>query len=285
LTEIISVIMPAYKAEAWIGGAVESLRAQRFAGWRLLVIADDGADYEAVLGRQGLSDARVRFLSSGGIGTGAANTRNAGFEAIETPYAALLDADDRFTPNKLERVVAALERNAIVSTAIDVVDAEGRHLRYVAEGPDRPLAAGEHKWVNLSMDTMIAWDRRRTDARFDPGLPNMADLDFLMRLYEKSAGSFHIGEPLQLYVKQPNSLSNTPGVAERMIAAKTLIRRRLADGYYRFADPRAAEGIDRFLEISTEAERRYPAALAARPGLLFEDHLEPMLRAASTSAA
>ncbi|MDR3475402.1 MAG: glycosyltransferase family 2 protein [Devosia sp.] len=285
MTEIISVIMPAYKAGAWIEGAVRSLLAQRFAGWRLLVVADDGTDYEAMLARQGLRDSRLRFLSSGGVATGAANTRNAGFEAIDTPYAALLDADDRFTPQKLERVVAALETHAIVSTAIDVLDSEDRHLRYVGDGPDRPLAAGEHKWVNLSMDTMIAWDRRKTDARFDPALPNMADLDFLMRLYARSPGSFHLGEPLHLYVKQPNSLSNTPGVAQRMIAAKTLIRERLAAGYYRFADPRAAEGIDRFLEISTEAERRYPGALAARPGLLFEDHLEPMLRAASTSAA
>lgn len=277
--------MPAYKAQAWIGGAVRSLLAQTYPDWRLLIVADDGADYEAELARQGLADRRCRFLGSGGAGTGAARTRNAGMEAIDTPYAALLDADDRFLPHKLERVVAALARYAIVSTAIDVVDADERHLRLVGSGPDRPLRAGEHKWVNLSMDTMIAWDRRRTDARFDPALPNMADLDFLMRLFAGTTHSLHLGEPLQLYVKQPNSLSNTPGVAERMIAAKTLIRERLAAGYYRFPDPEAAAGIDGFLKVSIEAERRYGAALQARPGLLFEDHLEPMLRAASTSAA
>jgi hypothetical protein len=36
-----------------------------------------------------------------------------------------------------------------------------------------------------------------------------------------------------------------------------------------------------FLRISLRAEATYPAAVAANPGLLFEDHLEPMLRAAS----
>ena len=277
--------MPAYRAESWIGGAVASLLRQTYADWQLLLVTDDGADYERVLVEQGLGDRRIRYLSSGGIGTGAAATRNAGFEAIDTPYAALLDADDRFTPDKLARVIGALGEHAIVSTAIDVVDADERHLRFVADGTDRVLAPGEHKWVNLSMDTMIAWDRRRTDARFDAALPNMADLDFLMRLYGGAGRSFHLGEPLHLYVKQPTSLSNTPGVAERMIAAKTLIRERLAAGYYSFADPAAAVGIDAFLAVSIEAERRYGAALAARPGLLFEDHLEPMLRAASTSAA
>lgn len=286
MSETISIIMPAYRAEAFVIGAVESLRAQTYVDWRLLLVADDGADYAAVLGRQGLDDARVRHLSSGGVGTGAANARNAGFDALDTRYAALLDADDRFLPRKLERLVAGLADHAIVSTAIDVVDADEHHLRFVAAGPDRVLTAGEHKWVNLSMDTMIAWDRSRTDARFDAELPNMADLDFLMRLFANTEQSLHLGEPLQLYVKQPASLSNTPGVAERMIAAKTLIRQRLGSGYYSFPDPRAAAGLDAFLAVSIEAERRYEAALAARPGLLFEDHLEPMLRAAaSTSGA
>ena len=90
------------------------------------------------------------------------------------------------------------------------------------------------------MDAMLGWDRQVTDARFDPTLPNMNDLDFLMRLYARSTGSFHIGEALHLYVKQPTSLSNGAGMTERMIAAKTLIRQRLAAGYYRFADPGAA---------------------------------------------
>ena len=70
-----------------------------------------------------------------------------------------------------------------------------------------------------------------------------------------------------------------------MIAAKTVIRERLAAGYYRLADGRAAAGIDAFLAVSLEAERLYPAALGARPGLLFEDHIEPLLRAAATSAS
>ena len=39
------------------------------------------------------------------------------------------------------------------------------------------------------------------------------------------------------------------------------------------------EGMAKFLRISLRAEETYPEAVAATPGLLFEDHLEPMLRA------
>jgi len=280
LNRTISIIMPAYKAEATLAGAVQSLMMQSFSNWQLLLIADDGADYESVLGALGLADRRIRYLSSGGVGTGASATRNAGLAACETRFAALLDADDRMASDKLDRFNTAFGEHAIVSTAIQVTDAALRPLRQVGAGADRVLTAGQHKWVNLSMDSMIGWDRQKTDARFDPTLPNMNDLDFLMRLYAGSATSLHLGAPLHLYVKQPSSLSNGAGMTERMIAAKTVIRQRLAAGYYPFADPGATAGFDAFLAISLEAERRYPAALQARPGLLFEDHIEPLLKAA-----
>jgi glycosyltransferase involved in cell wall biosynthesis len=285
MREPISIVMPAYRAEASIAGAVRSVLAQTCGDWRLIVAADDGADYEALLGRVGIVDARLVFVQSGGIGTGASRARNAGLEAITTRYGALLDADDRLKPTKLARLMAALADHGIVTTAIEVTDAGLRPLRQVGAGPDRVLNAGAHKWVNFSMDAMLGWDREKTDARFDPTLPNMNDLDFLMRLYERSAGSFHLGEALHLYVKQPQSLSNGAGMTERMIAAKTKLRQRLAAGYYRFADPDAAAGLDAFLAVSLEAERLYPEALAARPTLIFEDHIEPLLKAAATSVA
>jgi glycosyltransferase involved in cell wall biosynthesis len=283
MSESISIVMPAFRAESSIAGAVRSVMAQSFADWRLIVVGDDGADYEALLGRAGLADPRFVFIESGGVGTGASRARNVGLDAVTTRYGALLDADDRLKPTKLARLMAGLADHGIVTTAIEVTDAELRPLRQVGAGPDRPLSAARHKWVNFSMDAMLGWDRTKTDARFDPTLPNMNDLDFLMRLYERQAGSFHLGEALHLYVKQPQSLSNGPGMTERMIAAKTRLRQRLAEGYYRFADPGAAAGLDAFLAVSLEAERLYPAALAARPGLLFEDLIEPLLRAAATS--
>ena len=172
LTETISIVTPAYRASANIGGAVKSILAQTYADWVLVLVSDDGEDYEAILGHQGLADPRFRFVASSGVGTGASRARNAGLEAVGTQYVAVLDADDRFKPKKLERAVVALADHAIVSTALAVVAADGSSLRTVGAGPDRALAAGVHKWVNFSMDSMIAWDRRLVDARYDPELPN-----------------------------------------------------------------------------------------------------------------
>jgi glycosyltransferase involved in cell wall biosynthesis len=276
----VSVITPAFRAETTIGAAVASVIAQTYPDWEHWIISDDGVDYEKLLAAQGLADRRQKFLSSDRIGGGSTRARNIVLDALSSPYAALLDADDRMKPQKLALAMKALEDQPIVSVALDVMRPDFTTLRLVGNGRDRVLTAGEHKWVSLSMDTMVVWDRRKADGRYDTELPNMTDLDFLMRLYRTSPTSLHLGTPLHDYVKISSSMSNAAGFTERMIRSKTMLLERLRSGFYPMADPKGAEGIAAFLEISLKAETAYPDVLKDNPTALFEDTIEPMLRAA-----
>lgn len=276
----VAVVTPAFRAQATIAATVRSVLDQTHEAFEHHIISDDGEDYAALLAGEGIADQRLRFHSSGKVGGGSTRARNLVLDVIDTPYAALLDADDRFKPRKLELAVAALQDQPLVATALDVMSADFTSLRTVGEGPDRVLKASEHKWVSLSMDTMVVWDRRRTDARYDPDLPNMTDLDFLMGLYRTAATEMYLGTPLHDYVKISSSMSNGAGFTERMIRSKTLLLQRLEEGFYPMADPAAAEGIANFLRLSLEAEKTYPQVLAQKPGALFEDTIEPMIRAA-----
>ena len=278
MNQTIAVIMPAYKAQDTIGPSVASVLAQTYPYWQLLIVSDDGVDYAELLGQQGIADPRIIQLSSGKIGGGASAARNLALEASTAPYAAILDADDRFKPEKLALAMAALGDHAIVTTALDVMTDRFVHLRHVAAGPDRLMQAGAHKWLNLSMDSMIIWDRRRTDGRYDTTMSNMTDLELLLQLYRAAPVSWHLGTPLHDYIKRSSSMSNGANVAAGMIASKTTILSRVETGYYGLPEEDAAR-VARFLRISLEAEKLYGAALAAKPGLLFEDHLEPMLAA------
>jgi glycosyltransferase involved in cell wall biosynthesis len=277
--------MPAFRAEPFIATAVASVLAQSYPHWQLWIVGDDGLDYEKILASHGLVDGRFRFLSTGGVGIGASRARNRALDRIDSALVAILDADDRFRPDKLARAVGALALHPVVSCALEVVDDKGQPLRLVGAGPDRLLTPAEYKFVSLSMDSMILWDRRRTEGRYDPTLSNMTDLELLLQLWQRAPAAFHLGTPLHQYVKMSGSMSNSAGTTEGMIASKTTLLQRVQAGYYRFADTAAAEGIARFLQLSLAAERSFPDALAARPGLLFEDHLEPLLKASSTSAA
>jgi hypothetical protein len=203
--------------------------------------------------------------------------RGLALDRIDTPYAAILDADDRMKPDKLARAVALLADHPIVSVALDVMDDSYNRLRLVGVGEDRLLTPGTYKFTALSMDSMIVWDRRRTDARYDLNLPNLTDLELLMQLWQKAPTTFHIGTPLHDYVKLTKSLSNGPDVTDRMVSSKKELLSRLEQGRYKL-DLRSVEGLAGFLGISLAAETAYPLALKEKPGLLFEDHIEPMLR-------
>ncbi|MEO5805545.1 glycosyltransferase family A protein [Devosia sp.] len=283
MNQIVSVITPAYKAEPTIITTVRSVLAQTWPDWEMLIIADDGADYEKLLADVGLRDPRFKFLDSGKIGGGASNARNVALEQLQTGYAAILDADDRLKPQKLERAVAALEHHGIVTTALDVMDEGFNHLRDVGAGPDRTLTPSQYKWISVSMDSMLVWDTSKADGRYDLTMSNMTDLAFLLQLYRTVPASFHLGTPLHDYIKRAGSMSNGAKTAAGMIASKTTLLDRLGSGYYPLASADGAEGIEAFLHVSLQAEALYGAALAAKPGLLFEDHLEPMLAASDLS--
>ncbi|MDB5614416.1 MAG: glycosyltransferase family 2 protein [Devosia sp.] len=277
MDQTVAIITPAWNAQATIVTTVQSVLAQTHANWQLWLIADDGVDYETFLAQAGIRDPRIRYLSSGGIGRGASVTRNVALDQITAPYAAILDADDRLKPSKLELAIQALQDHAIVTTALDVMTEDFTHLRLVGQGADRILTPGTHKWVSLSMDSMLLWDRGRADGRYDPTMSNMTDLEFLAQLYRTAPVSLHLGTPLHDYIKRRTSMSNGKNVAVGMIASKTEILRRLQTGHYGLP-AEEVDGLAAFLTISLQAEALYGAALAANPGLLFEDHLEPMLK-------
>lgn len=275
----IAIIVPAFRVEDLILEAVRSIRAQTFVDWQVWVISDDAIDYERVLDDEGLADRRFRFLRTGTVGAGASVARNLALDAITSRYVAILDADDRMKPGKLAAAHAALADHPIVSSALDVMDTDYRRLRLVGAGPDRVLTPSRYKFTSLSMDSMIVWDRTRCDARYDTALTNMTDLELLMQLWRTAKTVHHLGQPLHDYLKRDTSMSNGEGVTARMVRSKTTLLDRLSKGHYAFADPAATEGLAAFLTISLAAEAAFPEALARMPGLLFEDHLEPMLAA------
>src|SRR5690606_13956974 len=195
MSRTVAVVTPAFRAEATIVATVQSLLAQSWTDWELWLVADDGADYEAFLNERGIADERIRFVASGGTGRGASLARNVALARITAPFLGILDADDRMKPDKLARVVGALAEYPVVTTALEVMTEDFQHLRYVGHGPDRELTPGSHKWVSLSMDSMVAWDRRRTDEIGRASCRERAEISEVAGAVEKKAA--RIGGPNQ----------------------------------------------------------------------------------------
>ena len=106
---LVSVVMPAYNASAYIEEAIRSVMNQTHTKWQLLVI-DDGScdDTCAVVMRLAEEDPRIALFRNE-KNMGVAKTRNRGMDMCTGDYVALLDCDDWWHPQKLEKQLALAE--------------------------------------------------------------------------------------------------------------------------------------------------------------------------------
>ena len=95
---MFDIVMPLFNKEAYVGEAIESVLAQTYRDWNLIIVDDGSADGSvAAVGR--FRDERIRILSQDNAGPGMA--RNTGIAAGEANWIALLDADDAWLPSHL----------------------------------------------------------------------------------------------------------------------------------------------------------------------------------------
>lgn len=105
---LVSVIVPAYNAERFLGDAVASVLRQTYAELELIIANDGSSDSTAdLVERFTAEDARVRPVHKKNGGPSSA--RNAGLSAARGELVCFLDADDVFLPDKLERQVGFLQ--------------------------------------------------------------------------------------------------------------------------------------------------------------------------------
>jgi glycosyltransferase involved in cell wall biosynthesis len=152
----VTVVVPCYNLERYLGQTVESVFAQTLASWELVVV-DDGSpgDVEAAIAPY-RSDPRVRLVRqpNGGL----CSARNFGFRnsSADSRYLLFLDADDVLEAEMLQTLVACLDSHPEVGMAFcdrTLIDPEGRPIeayrddlirRYVRHGRwIRPLRADE----------------------------------------------------------------------------------------------------------------------------------------------
>ncbi len=121
----VSIIVPAYNAVDCIGEAIASVLAQTEQDFEILVIDDASSDATAALVEAAASDdPRIRLLRARENG-GPGAARNQGIAAASGEWIAPLDADDRFHPQRLERLAGIGERQGVDMVADNLMVCEG----------------------------------------------------------------------------------------------------------------------------------------------------------------
>jgi glycosyltransferase involved in cell wall biosynthesis len=230
-TPEITVIIPAYNAERTVGIAVDSVLAQTFADFELLVI-DDGSQDETADVVTARDDRRVRCVRTENGGVSVA--RNRGLELAAGSYVAFLDADDAWQPTKLERQHLALTENPHVGLSFasahfvdDDLRPVGLHVAVVRPDYSEALLLEGNILAGSASSVMVRTSVMKQVGGFDPSLSLCADWDLWLRTSVVTK-FVPVHETLVLYRRLPGTMSSDPKVLERDTFA--LLDKFYADG-------------------------------------------------------
>lgn len=130
MEEKVSIIMPAYNCEKYIGKTIESVRNQTYKNWELLIVDDCSTDATPdVIKKYCSIDSRIVYFSNDN-NSGAAVSRNKAVEAAQGRYIAFLDSDDLWLNEKIKKQISFMTDNdcAFTCTAYEKNYEENKSL-------------------------------------------------------------------------------------------------------------------------------------------------------------
>jgi glycosyltransferase involved in cell wall biosynthesis len=280
---VVSIVMPAYNVEAYIGDAIRSALAQTYEDFELIVVDDGSKDGTAeVVKGMAQQDRRIHLVQQ--ANRGLAGARNSALRASRGEFFALLDSDDLWEPEFLAEQVAILDARP----DIDIVTGNGWYLGGIKHGqcarphpdvrPDPVLASiiGD-EWSVFIMSVV----RRRvytTIGPFDEAMRSNEDYDFWLRAALADCRFARNDRPLGHYRVRTDSLSaSNVRMLRGILQVYTKLRPEIASRaremeilqkqITRFESELLAAEARLALEIADfEAAQEYLGALHARRG-------------------
>jgi glycosyltransferase involved in cell wall biosynthesis len=213
---IVSVIIPAYNVAPYIGETLNSVFAQTFTDYEVIVVNDGSPDTEELERVLVPYVDRIRCLKQENRGAGAA--RNAGLVAAKGEFVAFLDADDLWSPNYLEAQLKFLRKqncDLVCADALIFGDTPDAGRTYMEWLRDSGPPVGEVKFLDLvsaerSLITSGVVTRRDLVFEiglFDEALRNAQDFDLWLRLARHGVRLAYHRQVLLHYRCRRNSLT------------------------------------------------------------------------------
>src|SRR5262249_44460136 len=131
----VSVMMPVYNAERYVGKAIESVLNQTLSDFELVIVNDGSTDGSLeILQEYAARDPRIRLTSRPNVGL--VGSRNELLDAARSNLVACMDADDISRSDRLERQVEYLRAHpdcVLVGSRVIIIDPDGQPLRIMGQ--------------------------------------------------------------------------------------------------------------------------------------------------------
>ena len=263
---VISVIIPAYNHERFVGAAVDSVLSQTFRDLELIVIDDGSTDGTATVVKQ-FQDPRLTYHYQSN--QDAYNALNNGMDLARGQFIAILNSDDIYTPNRLEVLLDHQRRTQAACLFTDVlpIDAEGRQIpedghywhiwhqknrQFYFDCDDLFVAFLKGNFMVTTSNLFLTSEAVRTVGPFAP-LRYLHDYDYMFRVllaFPKRVVYLHDPPLLYYRLHDHNTLNQNAIIAREQ--NRDLVRKYMLADLPKNARARAAAGADRLAELERE---------------------------------
>lgn len=206
--ELISIITPTYNCGSFIAETIESVQAQTYQNWEMIIVDDCSSDNtKEIVERYQKNDPRIQYLCLE-KNSGAATVRNTALKLAKGRWIAFLDSDDLWSPDKLERQIDFMVSNDFhySYTRYEEIDEQDSPLGVLVSGPRHVNKIGMFSYCWPGCLTVM-YDRNVVGLIQIPNIKKNNDYAMWLKTIKK-ADCYLLPENLAKYRKRTGSISS-----------------------------------------------------------------------------
>lgn len=186
MEELISIVLPVYNGEKYLRESIDSVLAQTYKNWELLIVDDCSTDSSAAIAKEYASKDRRIYYYRNENNLRLPRNLNKGFRLAKGVYLTWTSDDNKFKPTALEKMYDALKNNQnaqFVFASCRVINSEGEEIEYIMVDDKRKKQIVGHNVVGACfMYTRKAYEEV---GEYNPDFTLVEDYDYWQRIYAK----------------------------------------------------------------------------------------------------
>ncbi|AXG68990.1 putative teichuronic acid biosynthesis glycosyltransferase TuaG [Kordia sp. SMS9] len=206
---LVSVITPTYNTEEFIADTIDSVRAQSYTNWELILVDDASSDRTvAILNEYAAIDERIKVQVLK-TNAGAAIARNTAIEKASGTYIAFLDADDLWKPEKLTKQIAFMQEKdiSVCFSSYELMNEAGISLGKMIKALPK-VDYNKMLKSNYIGNLTGIYNASTLGKVYMPNIRKRQDWALWLALVKKVEFAYSLEEPLARYRLRENSISS-----------------------------------------------------------------------------
>lgn len=195
---VVSIIMPSFNAAQTISESIESVIAQTFTGWELLIVDDQSTDSTwSILSRYAELYPNIHAYKNSENG-GAGVSRNRAIELARGRFIAFLDSDDLWEPNKLTEQVSFMLENGYSFTYTDYTKFTSNQVLSTIKAPSQ-VTYSQLLYSNVIGCLTAMYDTSVLGKRYMPLIRKRQDMGLWLDILKDIPAAYGIPQSLAKY--------------------------------------------------------------------------------------